>query len=268
MNFVRKHALAYQAEHGCDLETAACASSAMPRAPTAPTSTSSSTTVAGRTRTNSPIRTQSRKCFAYGPQRQGRVAGRAAQQHARRRAARLPEPRFRRARRYHHRPVLRHARRHPPRREARPRRRRTRLHRRPDHAAAARSARWPSRSRWRHARACSIRSGTRACSSTATRACARSSHTSPTPWAGRPPRGRSRPGSTRTDVRDLHSRRVHAAAPGGIPKPTLAVKVVHRLLEAHERKYWSPMRRASRRCTAPARISKTGSRACPEKVAA
>jgi magnesium chelatase subunit H len=39
-NFVRKHALAYQAEHGgCDLETRRCACSATPTAPTAPTST-------------------------------------------------------------------------------------------------------------------------------------------------------------------------------------------------------------------------------------
>jgi magnesium chelatase subunit H len=39
MNFVRKHALAFQAQHGGDLETARCACSATPKAPTAPTST-------------------------------------------------------------------------------------------------------------------------------------------------------------------------------------------------------------------------------------
>jgi hypothetical protein len=76
---------------------------------------------------------QSRKCFAYGARRQGRVTGRTARQHARRRAARLPEPGFDRGGHHHPRPVLRYARRHPPRREARPRRRRTRLHLGPDH---------------------------------------------------------------------------------------------------------------------------------------
>jgi cobalamin biosynthesis Mg chelatase CobN len=53
-NFVRKHALAYQQEHGGDMETARCASSAMPTAPTAPTSTCWSTTAAGKTKTNWP----------------------------------------------------------------------------------------------------------------------------------------------------------------------------------------------------------------------
>jgi light-independent protochlorophyllide reductase subunit L len=46
--------------------------------------------------------------------------------------------------------------------------------------------------------------------------------------------------------------------------PTASVKVAHRLLEAHERQYWSPTTRRSRRCTAPARSSKTGSKASPE----
>jgi magnesium chelatase subunit H len=50
------------------------------------------------------------------------------------------------------------------------------LHRRPDRAAtaAAPCARWTSRWRWKRAPACSTRSGTKACWSTATRACARS----------------------------------------------------------------------------------------------
>ena len=40
LNFIRKHALDYQREHDCDLETAAlCASSPTPTGPTAPTST-------------------------------------------------------------------------------------------------------------------------------------------------------------------------------------------------------------------------------------
>ena len=70
------------------------------------------------------------------------------------------------------------------------------LYRRSDPRRRARCARCRSRSRWKPAPACSIRNGTRACSSTATKACARSRRTSPTPWAGRRPRARSRPGST------------------------------------------------------------------------
>ena len=44
--------------------------------------------------------------------------------------------------------------------------------------------------------ACSTPSGTRACWNTATRVCARSRCTSPTRWAGAPPRARCSPGST------------------------------------------------------------------------
>ncbi len=50
----------------------------------------------------------------------------------------------------------------------------------------------------RRAPACSTRNGMRACSSTAMRACGRSRPMSPTPWAGRRRRARSSPGSTRS----------------------------------------------------------------------
>jgi magnesium chelatase subunit H len=75
-----------------------------------------------------------------------------------------------------------------------------------------RCARCPSRWRWRPAPACSIRSGTRACWSTATRACARSRCTSPTPWAGRPPPARFSPGSTSSSPRPSCSTRPCASA--------------------------------------------------------
>jgi magnesium chelatase subunit H len=80
-NFVRKHALAYQAAQGCDLRPRRCACSATPTAPTAPTSTTWSTTAAGTTRTSSP-RPTPRKCFAYGATA-SRCAGRAARERAR-----------------------------------------------------------------------------------------------------------------------------------------------------------------------------------------
>jgi magnesium chelatase subunit H len=65
-----------------------------------------------------------------------------------------------------------------------------------DATAVARCARSPNRWRWKPAPACSTPSGPKACSSTATKACARSRCTSPTPWAGRPPPARCSPGCT------------------------------------------------------------------------
>ncbi|GMA76263.1 magnesium chelatase subunit H [Methylorubrum aminovorans] len=55
-NFVRKHALAIQAEQGCDFETAALRVFSNAEGPTAPTSTISSNPAAGTTRTNSARR--------------------------------------------------------------------------------------------------------------------------------------------------------------------------------------------------------------------
>jgi magnesium chelatase subunit H len=43
----------------------------------------------------------------------------------------------------------------------------------------------------------------------------------------------------RAPVRDIHPRRIHARA-ARRAQPHSAVKVVHRLLEAHERHYWKP----------------------------
>jgi magnesium chelatase subunit H len=92
MNFVRKHALAYQAEHGCDLETAALrvfsnaegayGSNVNPRR---------QQSLGGRGRTRRDL--HPRKCFAYGRDGKAASAGRSCSEHARRRAARLPEPR-------------------------------------------------------------------------------------------------------------------------------------------------------------------------------
>ena len=240
LNFVRKHALAYQREHGCDLETAALR--VFGNAEGAYGSNVNHMIENGRWDDEDELAETytRRKCFAYG--RTGRPVPQAAllQQRAGRRRARLPEPRLGRARRHHRRPLLRHAGRHQPRGAAAPRATRgARSISATRPAARARCARWASRWRWRPAPACSTRNGTRACSSTATRACARSRPTSPTPWAGRRRPARWRPGSTssspQTFVLDAAMRERLAAL-----NPTASAKVANRLLEAHERNYWSP----------------------------
>ncbi len=132
-----------------------CACSAMPTAPTARTSIIWSTAAAGTTRTSSPRPTPAARASPTA------APGRPVQQTAllqsvlAGRRARLPESRFGRARRHHHRHLLRHAGRHQPRRAPRAGRRRRRRSTsaiRP--AATAPCARSPSRSRSRRARAC------------------------------------------------------------------------------------------------------------------
>ena len=73
----------------------------------------------------------------------------------------------------------------------------------------------------------------------ATRACARSKSTSPTPWAGPPPPGEVQPWVyqqiTQTFILDPEMRARLAKL-----NPTASAKVANRLLEASERKYWQP----------------------------
>ena len=113
-----------------------CASSAMPKAPTAPTSTTWSTAAAGTTDDELAETYTRRKGFAYG--RSGRPVQQTQLllQRAGRRGPGLPEPRLGGARRHHGRHLLRHAGRHQPRRPARQGQasaeRGAGLHRRPD----------------------------------------------------------------------------------------------------------------------------------------
>jgi magnesium chelatase subunit H len=219
MNFVRKHALAYQAEHGCDLETAALR--VFSNAEGAYGSNVNLLVDNSRWEDDGELADtyQSRKCFAYGRRRQGRVTGRTARQHARRRAARLPEPGFDRGGHYVPRPVLRYARRHPPRREARPRRRRTRVHLGPDHRQRQGThAGGAGRAGDTHARTESEVVRKRSRARLRRRAPDRVTRHQHHGVVGDDGAGSAL--GLRTDVRDIHSRRVHAAAPG-IPKPTL-----------------------------------------------
>jgi hypothetical protein len=66
MNFVRKHALAYQASTAATSRPPRCACSAMPKAPMAPTSTIWSTTAAGNDEDELAETYSRRKGFAYG----------------------------------------------------------------------------------------------------------------------------------------------------------------------------------------------------------
>jgi magnesium chelatase subunit H len=99
---------------------------------------------------------------------------------------------------------------------------------------------------------------------TATKACARSRCTSPTPWAGRPPPARSQPWVyqqlTETFMLDEAMRERLAKL-----NPAASAKVANRLIEAHERHYWNPDDRRSKRCAVPARNSKTASKASSTK---
>ena len=121
MNFVRKHALAYQAKHGCDLETAALR--VFGNAEGAYGSNVNHLVDSGRWDDEDELAETytRRKGFAYG--RAGRPVQQTAllQERAGRRRPRLPEPRLGRARRHHRRPLLRHAGRHQPRGAARQR---------------------------------------------------------------------------------------------------------------------------------------------------
>ena len=132
MNFVRKHALAFQAKHGGDLDQAALRVFS-----NADGAYGANVNHTGRSRrwkdedelAEAYVR---RKGFAYGVDRQAVAARRGARPHARERRRRLSESRFDRARGYHGRPLFRHARRHQPRGSARARGSGDRLYRRPN----------------------------------------------------------------------------------------------------------------------------------------
>ncbi len=176
-NFVRKHALAEQEATGADVETAALR-------------VFSNAGGAYGSNVNQLIDSSAwtdehelaetytrRKSFAYGRDGQLCAAHRASRPRPVARRPRLPEPRIGGARRHHRRPLLRHPRRDLARGEPRARARRCRSISATRRAATARCAPSPSRSRSRPAPGCSTRSGLRACSSTATRACGRSRRT-------------------------------------------------------------------------------------------
>ena len=91
-------------------------------------------------------------------------------------------------------------------------------------------------------------------------ACARSRRTSPIRWAGRrPPAQVAAVGLsavTQTYMLDPEMRERLAAL-----NPTASAKVANRLIEAHERSYWSPDKQRSTCSARPAKSSKTGSKA-------
>ena len=120
-NFVRKHALAIPGRAGCDLETAALR--VFGNAEGAYGSNVNHLVESGRWDDEDELAETytRRKGFAYG--RTGKPVAQAAPAQARagRRRPRLPEPRLGRARRHHGRPLFRHAGRHQPRRRAAPR---------------------------------------------------------------------------------------------------------------------------------------------------
>ncbi len=122
-NFVRKHALAFVAEHGGDLETAALR--VFGNADGAYGSNVNNLVESGAWDDEDELAETytRRKGFAYGragaPMPAARSCSTACLQTRR---SRLPEPRLGRTRRHHGRQLLRHARRHQPRGEARQRR--------------------------------------------------------------------------------------------------------------------------------------------------
>ncbi len=201
-NFVRKHALAFQAANNCDLETASLACVwqrrrclRLERQPSG-----RERPLGRRGRTRGDLYAPQELCLRH--QGTAGAADRAAEERARHRRSRLPEPRLRSNSASPPSIIIsiRSAASAAP--FAWPRaasRRRSISAIRP--AAPAPSAPCRSRCRWRPVPGCSIRNGTRACSSTATRAFARSKSTSPTPWAGRRPRARWRPGCTGSSPR-------------------------------------------------------------------
>jgi magnesium chelatase subunit H len=109
---VRKHALAYQAEHGCDLETAALRVFSNAEGAYGSNVNLLVDNSRWEDEASSPIPTQSRKCFAYGRRRQGRAQAELL-------GSMLPtcssptRTWIRRGRHYLPRPVLRYPRRHP-----------------------------------------------------------------------------------------------------------------------------------------------------------
>ena len=154
-NFVRRHALAHQQKHGCDLETAALRVFSNGDGAYGANVNQLIDSGAWEDEDELAEAYSKRKCFAYGrsgaPVKQEELlksvlAGRRA---------RLPEPESVELGVTTRRPLLRHARRHRPRGAAREgrRRRAARLHRRPDARRGQGAHAHASRSRSRAARA-------------------------------------------------------------------------------------------------------------------
>ena len=239
-----------QAKHGCDLETARCACSATPMAPMARTSTIWSTN--GRWDDEDELAETYTRAQELCLRPQG-AAGAAG-----RRCCRTCSPTvdlayqnlgLGRTRRHHRRSLFRHAGRHQPRGARRAAAAsapvyigdQTRGRGRGAHAVA-------NRSRSKPAHACSIRNGTRACSSTATKACARSKRTSPTRWAGRRPRDRSQPWVYEQLTRDLRARPGDARTAGDAQPDGLGQDRQPADRSARAQLLDSPIRRCSTAC--------------------
>ena len=114
-NFIRKHALAYQAAHGCDLATASLR--VFGNADGAYGSNVNNLLESGRWQDEDELAETytRREKLRLRARRAAGGAGRVAPQRAGRRRARLPEPRQRGTRRHVGRHLLRHAGRHQPR---------------------------------------------------------------------------------------------------------------------------------------------------------
>ena len=239
-NFVRKHALAFQAANNCDLETAslACVRQCrrrlwLERQPS------------GRER---PLGRRGRTCGdLYAPQElclrhQGTAgaADGAAEERARHRRSRLPEPRFGRTRRHHRRSLFRYARRHQPRRahgQGRPvgaglYRRSDPRRRHGPHACRSRLS-LETRTRmlnpkWYEGMLKHGYEGVRQIEEHVTNTMGWSATTGEVaPWVYRQ--------LTETFMLDPAMRERLASL-----NPVASAKVANRLIEAHERKYWSP----------------------------
>ena len=122
-NYIRAHALAYAAEHDCDLETASLR--VFSNAEGAYGSNVNHLIDSGAWGGEDELADafEKRKCFAYGARRQTGAAARPSAVDAAGCGAGLSEPRIGGGRGHHDRPLLRHARRHRPRRDPRPRQR-------------------------------------------------------------------------------------------------------------------------------------------------
>ena len=261
-NFVRKHALAYQARtrlrprDGGAARVRQCRRRL--RLQRQPSGRERPLGRRGRTRRD----LHAPQGLRLRPQRPAGAAGRAAAERARERRPRLPEPRLGRARRHHGRSLFRHARRHQPRgaaRHAAARRRRSISATRPAGDGTVRTlseqVALETRTRmlnpkWYEGMLKHGYEGVRQIEAHVTNTMGWSATTGEVaPWVYQQ--------LTETFMLDPEMRERLAAL-----NPTASAKVANRLLEAHERNYWTPDEAMlDGAAPAPARSWKTGSKA-------